>query len=311
MAKLADFKNKRILVVGDIILDRFIVGDVTRISPEAPVPILKETNETFKAGGAANVAVNLAELGVQTFICGAVGKDYYGDFSISHLQDYGISTSAVLSVPQYRTTIKTRIIAQKQQMVRVDREDALQDQSSTIIKSIKTLLDKIDAVIIADYGKGMITKKLLEYLIPAANKLGKIITVDPQTEHFMNYKKVICLTPNHQEAAAATGMKTETDEEVKNTGLSILRKLGAKSLIITRGDKGMAVFEKGKTEFIKTLAREVFDVTGAGDTVIAVLTTALTSGMTLLESAKLANKAAAIVVGKSGTAAVTASELEK
>ncbi|MDO9514221.1 MAG: D-glycero-beta-D-manno-heptose-7-phosphate kinase [Elusimicrobiota bacterium] len=311
MLKLDNFKKKRILVVGDIILDRFITGDVHRISPEAPVPVLKESIESFKAGGAANVAVNLAELGVKTFMCGAVGNDYYGNFSISHLVDYGISTSAVTSVAGYRTTIKTRIIAQKQQMIRVDREDPLKDQSADIIKSIKKMLDKMDAVIIADYGKGLITKKLLEYLIPAANKLGKIITVDPQTEHFMSYKKVTCLTPNHNEAAAASGMKTETDEDVKTTGLSILKKLGSKSLIITRGEKGMAVFEQGKCTLIQTQAREVFDVTGAGDTVIAVLTAALCSGMTLLESAKLANKAAAIVVGKSGTATVSQEELEK
>ena len=311
MLKLDNFKKKRILVAGDIILDRFITGDVSRISPEAPVPIVKTSIDSFKAGGAANVAVNLAELGVQTFMCGAVGNDYYGNFSVSHLLDYGINTSAVMSVSQYSTTLKTRIIAQKQQMIRVDREEPLKDQSAAIIRSIKTLLDKMDAVIIADYGKGLITKKLLEYLIPAANKSGKIITVDPQTEHFMNYKKVTCLTPNHNEAAAATGMPAETDNEVKKTGLLILKKLNSKSMIITRGAKGMAVFEKGKCVFIPTQAREVFDVTGAGDTVIAVLTAALCSGMALLESAKLANKAAAIVVGKSGTAAVSKEELEK
>lgn len=311
MLKLDNFKKKRILVVGDIILDRFITGDVSRISPEAPVPILKTSKDSFKAGGAANVAVNLAGLGVKTFICGAVGKDHYGRFSLRHLSDYGISTSAVTSVTKYHTTLKTRIIAQKQQMIRVDREEPLKDQSADIIKSIKKLLDKVDAVIIADYGKGLITKELLEYLIPAANKLGKIITVDPQTEHFMSYKKVTCLTPNHNEAAAASGLKTETDAEVQKTGSYILEKLGAKSLIITRGEKGMAVFEKGKCTLIQTQAREVFDVTGAGDTVIAVLTAALCSGMTLLESAKLANKAAAIVVGKSGTASVSQEELEK
>ncbi|MCD6311758.1 MAG: D-glycero-beta-D-manno-heptose-7-phosphate kinase [Elusimicrobia bacterium] len=312
MIKLPDFKKRRILVVGDIILDRFIFGDVTRISQEAPVPVLKAMEEIFKAGGAANVAVNLAALGVKTVLCGAVGRDFYGDFAISHLKKHGIITSSLVKLPHYVTTLKTRIIARKQQVVRVDREEKLNDNSSAVlIKKLKKEIAKTDAVIIADYGKGVITKKLLNYLIPAARKLKKIITVDPQVEHFMSYKNVTSLTPNHFEAEKAMNMKAENDSEVKKTGLAAVRKLKPDSLLITRGAQGMAVFKKGKVTFIKTLAREVFDVTGAGDTVIAVFTSALCSGMSTLESAKLANKAAGIVVGKLGTAVVSKKELEK
>lgn len=311
MSRLSDFKKQRVLVVGDIILDRFIFGDVSRISQEAPVPVLKASSEIFKAGGAANVAVNLAALGVKTVLSGATGKDFYGDFTISHLKKQGIITSPLVKLADYNTTLKTRIIARKQQVVRVDREEEMKDSSAAIIKKLKAELPKADAVIIADYGKGVITKKLLDYLIPAALKLKKIITVDPQTGHFMSYKNVTSLTPNHLEASAAAGMSAESDADVKKTGLAIMRKLKPKSLLITRGAGGMAIFEKGKTHFIKTEAREVFDVTGAGDTVIAVFTAALSAGLSTIESAKLANKAAGIVVGKFGTATVSREELEK
>ncbi|MEA2082159.1 MAG: D-glycero-beta-D-manno-heptose-7-phosphate kinase [Elusimicrobiota bacterium] len=312
MIKLPDFKKRRILVVGDIILDRFVFGEVSRISQEAPVPVLKAMKEVFKAGGAANVAVNLAALGAKTVLCGALGKDFYGDFSISHLKKHGIITSSVVRLPLYTTTLKTRIIARKQQVVRVDREEKLNGNSSaTLIKKLKKEIIKADAVIIADYGKGVITKKLLSYLIPAAAGLKKIITVDPQVEHFMNYKNVTSLTPNHFEAEKATNMRAASDSEVKKAGFAVMKKLKPESLLITRGASGMAIFEKGKVTFIKTLAREVFDVTGAGDTVIAVFTSALCSGMSTLESAKLANKAAGIVVGKLGTATVSKRELEK
>ncbi|MBU4023525.1 D-glycero-beta-D-manno-heptose-7-phosphate kinase, partial [Patescibacteria group bacterium] len=238
MIKLPDFKKLRILVVGDIILDRFIFGDVSRISQEAPVPVLVASSEIFKAGGAANVAVNLADLGVKTVLCGAVGKDFYGDFAVSHLKKYGIKTSSVIKIPHYSTTIKTRIIARKQQVVRVDREEKINDKSGAFIKALKGEIAKADAVIIADYGKGVITKKLLNYLIPVSNKLKKIITVDPQVEHFMSYKNVTSLTPNHFEAGAACLMNAESNSEVKKTGAAIIKKLKPKSLLITRGEQG-------------------------------------------------------------------------
>ena len=311
MLIIEKFRKRRILVVGDIILDRFIFGDVSRISPEAPVPVVKVSGENFKPGGAANVAVNLATLGVKTHLIGTTGNDYYGNFFMGLLKKYRIRTEGITrsSVP---TTIKTRIIARNQQVVRVDREsDGKGRNSAAIISAVKKIIKKTDAVIIADYGKGVITSELLGYLIPACLKMKKIITVDPQFDNFMNYKNVTCLTPNHFEASLVSGMKAESDSQVKTCGQNILKKLNARSLIITRGEKGMAVFEKNKTTFIATSAKEVYDVTGAGDTVIAVLTAVLACGEGILKSASIANKAAGIVVGKFGTASVTREELSR
>jgi len=311
MDVLKDFGKKKILVVGDIILDRFTYGNVSRISPEAPVPVVKVEKEIFKAGGAANVAMNLRSMKVNAVLCGVVGNDYHGDFAIKLFGKSGIDTSAVVRVKSHPTTVKTRIIARNQQVARIDREAKVKDNTGNLITFLEKNIKKSDAVIIADYGKGVITKKLLDYLIPKANKLKKIITVDPQTERFFRYKNVTTITPNHLEVSAAAGMPAETDAETKRAGLSILRKLNLKSIVITRGEKGMTVIEKGKILNIPTRAKDVFDVTGAGDTVIAVLTAALSAGCNIFESARLANAAAGIVVGKFGTASVSQKELRK
>ncbi|MFH1957896.1 MAG: D-glycero-beta-D-manno-heptose-7-phosphate kinase [bacterium] len=308
---LKEFGRKTILVVGDIILDRFIYGDVSRISPEAPVPVVKVQHEEFKAGGAANVAANLISLKVKAVLCGGVGDDYYGNFAIERFRKSGMDTSAVVQIKSHTTTIKTRIIARKQQVVRIDRETKVKDNTGNLITVLVKNIKKADAVIIADYGKGVITKELLDYLIPAANKLKKIITVDPQTEHFFRYKNVTTITPNHLEASSAAGMPVETDAEAKRAGLCLLKKLNLKSIVITRGEKGMTVIEKGKILNIPTRAKDVFDVTGAGDTVIAVLTAALSAGCDIFESARIANAAAGIVVGKFGTASVSQKELRE
>lgn len=308
---MKEFGKKTILVVGDIILDRFTYGDVSRISPEAPVPVVKVEKEIFKAGGAANVAMNLISLKMKAVLCGIVGDDYYGNFSIELFKKSGIDTSAVMQLKSHMTTIKTRIIARKQQVVRIDREVKVKNNTRNLILSLVKNIKKVDAVIIADYGKGVITKELLDYLIPKANKLKKIITVDPQTEHFFRYKNVTTISPNHLEASFAAGMTAETDKEAERAGLSILKKLKLKSIVITRGEKGMTVLEKNKVMNIPTRAKDVFDVTGAGDTVIAVLTAALSVGLNIFESARLANAAAGIVVGKFGTASVSQKELRE
>ncbi|MCD6413349.1 MAG: D-glycero-beta-D-manno-heptose-7-phosphate kinase [Elusimicrobia bacterium] len=306
-----EIRKKKILVVGDIILDRFIYGDASRISPEAPVPVVKMEKEFFSPGGAANVAVNLASVGANVVLCGTLGDDYYGNFAIEEFEKKRISAKGIIKSEKVPTTIKTRIIARKQQLVRLDREKINETNPERFIPFLKKEIKETNAVIIADYGKGMITKKLLEFLIPLASKNGKIITVDPQTEHFFRYKNVTTLTPNHFEVAKALGIKTETDEEVKRAGFKILGKLNAKSLVITRGEKGMAVFKGKKVLNIPTVAKDVFDVTGAGDTVIAILTLSLSCGLNIFESAKIANRAAGIVVGKFGTAALSKKELTK
>lgn len=308
---LQQIRKKKILVIGDIILDRFIYGHAERLSPEAPIPVVRALSEKFSAGGAANVAKNLTALGVEAILAGVVGRDYWGKFARKLFSKSGIKTDLIKQVSDRPTTIKTRVIAQKQQVVRLDTESNSPINPNLFIQDIGSIIKNADGIIIADYGKGMMTKKLIVESIRYALKMKKIITVDPQVEHFFLYKNVTSLTPNHNEASRATGMPAETDAEVKKTGRFILKKLKTKSLLITRGEKGMTVFEKNKTKNIPTQAREVFDVTGAGDTVIAIFTLCLACGFSLEEAAAVANKAAGIVVGKFGTATLTPEEFSR
>jgi len=308
---MKEISKTKILIIGDVILDRFLFGDAKRISPEAPVPVVKVEGEEFKAGGGANVAMNLVSVGAKATLCGIVGDDYWGNFAIKNFSKNGIDTSAILKLKEIPTTIKTRIIARHQQVVRIDKEEVKKINAKTLQPVIKEKLSNIDAVIIADYGKGVITKQLLNWLIPQVKKMKKIITVDPQVEHFLNYREVTSLTPNHFEISSALGMPAESDSEVEKIGTLAMKKLKTKSLIITRGEKGMSVFYRKKIIHIPTQAKEVFDVTGAGDTVIAIFTLCLAKGLDILTSAKIANKAAGIVVGKFGTATLTKQEFKK
>ncbi len=311
MKILEKIKKRKILVVGDIILDQFIYGDAKRISPEAPVPVVKMEKEVFSPGGAANVAANLTSIGSNAVLCGIVGRDFFGNFAVDEFEKKGILTTGIVKTNHTPTTVKTRIIARKQQLIRLDKEDSHVQETEKLLPRLKKVAKNCDAIIIADYGKGVISKELLDFLVPYAFNSRKIITVDPQTEHFLRYKKVTSLTPNHIETATALGMPCETDAETKKAGEKILKLLKAESVVITRGEKGMMVFKGKKTMKIATVAKDVFDVTGAGDTVIAVLTLALSCGLDIFESAKIANKAAGIVVGKFGTASLTKKEFEQ
>jgi len=306
------FNEVRIFVIGDVMLDIFMYGKVNRISPEAPVPVVNITHEKKVPGGAANVALNLRELGVDTTLIGLVGGDEEGRFLENYLHNNKINI--FLLNDGRPTTVKTRIIAGGQQVVRVDREVShkLSDKKEAkIIDFLEKNVDIFDGIIISDYAKGMITKKLIKKIVELCKKYNKIVTVDPKIENFFYYKEVTTLTPNNKEASSATGINIKDDRSLIKCGNFILKKLGSKSLIITRGEKGMTIFENGQVEHLPTVAKEVFDVTGAGDTVISVVSTMLALNAPLRESAILSNIAAGIVVGKIGTATVNIDELKK
>ncbi len=309
---LTRIAQARILVIGDLMLDEFIWGKVSRISPEAPVPIVWVERESVMPGGAANVANNIRALRGQVRVAGIVGNDRWGRLLLQELAGRQIDPSGVIAIER-PTTVKTRVIAHHQQVVRVDREEHMplpQRLIQQLCKVVEEQLDDIDAVVIEDYGKGVVTRQLLETLVPAARKRRKVITVDPKEEHFDLYRGVTALTPNRAEAGGAVGRELETDSDVERAGKELLKRLACEAILITLGEGGMQLFERdGGHTRIPTVAQEVFDVAGAGDTVIAVFTLALASGASVAEAARIANHAAGIVVGKVGVATVTPEEL--
>ncbi|MCB9771173.1 MAG: D-glycero-beta-D-manno-heptose-7-phosphate kinase [Candidatus Omnitrophica bacterium] len=327
---IASFKSKKILVLGDVILDQHIRGTVSRVSPEAPVPIVLQDGEpTYSPGGAANVASNLKSLGANVTLVGRIGSDNEGKIFLSSLKKNKISTKGIFKDQSIPTIIKTRIVAHHQQVLRLDREQN-NDLSSKTLNKLQNFLTKnighYDAIILSDYGKGLLSKALIEFTCDLSRREKKIITVDPKVEHFSYYEGVTSITPNRKEAENAIrnikithsashrlGLNSDclkTLLDVERAGQQLLKFLKLESLLITLGEQGMCVFEKGqKSKQIFTRAREVFDVTGAGDTVIAVFTLALSVGATKFQAADLANYAAGIVVGKMGAVAVTRDEL--
>lgn len=308
-----EFNKKRVVVIGDLLLDQFIWGDVSRISPEAPVPVVWVQKEGYMPGGACNVASNLAKLGAHVDIIGIIGDDHKGEILKSQMESMGISTGGVFTDNTRPTILKTRVVANHQQVVRIDYEKLESVADKYLLKIQKYLKDNIkdiDGVIIEDYGKGLITPDLLKMVVPLAKKHKKIVAVDPKESHFSYYKGVSVLTPNHHEAAKAVGFKLEDDDSLIKGGNILLKKLNAGVVLITLGERGMMVFEKDKKpRKIPTLAQEVFDVSGAGDTVIAVYTLAIIVSSSPIISAQIANCAAGIVVGKAGVAAIDKSEL--
>ena len=313
-AFISKFPRAKVLVVGDLMLDEFVWGKVSRISPEAPVPVVWVQSESFMPGGAANVANNITALGGQAAVVGVVGTDRWGEVLLGELASRKVETGGVLKA-QRPTTVKSRVIAHHQQVVRVDREQREPLPAGLVERLIDAISDRIkevDAVVIEDYGKGMVTRQLLEMVIPLARKHGKIITVDPKEEHFDLYHRVTALTPNRTEAGEAVGRELESDADVLRAGKEILKRLECEGLLITLGEDGMCLFEQsGRQARIPTVAQEVFDVAGAGDTVIATFTLALASGSSMEQAARLANYAAGIVVGKLGVAVASPQELAR
>jgi D-beta-D-heptose 7-phosphate kinase/D-beta-D-heptose 1-phosphate adenosyltransferase len=320
-AVLARFAGKRVLVIGDLMLDEFIWGKVSRISPEAPVPVVNVTGESYYPGGAANVARNLREFTSGVAVMGRTGADASGDRLVHLLNRSGIDTSAVTRDGEVPTTIKTRIIARNQQVVRVDRErlatlDAAQLESAR--RNLDRLAGEHDALVVADYGKGYLNQALADDIARAAQAHGKILTVDPHPHTSLSWRGATAVKPNRAEAFLAAGLPPSDpvvpvleDRPLIEAGTRLLARWNCSNLLITLGEQGMLLLESNSPPYhIPTWARDVFDVSGAGDTALAVFTLALAAGATAVEAAELANRASGIVVGKLGTATVTVSELE-
>ena len=310
---IARFPKVKVLIAGDLILDEFLWGNVSRISPEAPVPVVHVRSESFMPGGAANVANNIHALGGKAYLAGVVGMDERGSILRQELDKRGVGVEGIVIDGERPTTLKTRVIAHHQQVVRIDKEKieplsaGIVDQ---IIDYIKEMIGQIDAIIIEDYGKGVVTPRLLQEILRLARRHKKIVTVDPKEEHFHYYKGVTAITPNHHEAAQAAGVKMKDMDSIAKVGKALLNKLKCEAVLLTLGESGMQLFEKqGRVTHIPTVAQDVFDVSGAGDTVIGTFTLALAAGANMQDAAKVSNFAAGIVVGKVGIGVVTQEEL--
>jgi D-beta-D-heptose 7-phosphate kinase/D-beta-D-heptose 1-phosphate adenosyltransferase len=310
-----NFGRSKILILGDIMLDEYLLGVVDRISPEAPVPVVEITSSKQLLGGSANVAANIRALGEQPILLGVVGPDEASTKLSGLLQQKGITADAIITDEDRQTTIKTRIIAHGQQVVRADREDRheLSEQTEQrVLDKFDSWADEIQAVIISDYGKGVITASLLERVIQICQDKKIFIAVDPKETHFFNYRHVSLITPNHHEAGFAYGLRIRTESDLLEVGAGLLKKLEARSILITRGQNGMSLFQDGaEPTHIPTFARKVFDVTGAGDTVIATFVAAVCAGADLVEAAVVANAAAGITIGEIGTASVMPAQLRQ
>ncbi|MFH1703894.1 MAG: D-glycero-beta-D-manno-heptose-7-phosphate kinase [Nitrospirota bacterium] len=310
---LREFRKKKILIIGDLILDRYIWGKVNRISPEAPVPIVEVTKEDFLLGGASNVANNIVALGGHPTIAGVVGNDRAGEEMMKLLEERGIQSQGVFWCSR-PTTVKTRVIAHNQQVVRFDKEDKDRIEGKVfreLLNYIQRAVPIHDAVIISDYKKGVISSELIREVLKNSRPSHIFVSVDPKVGHFHLYKNVSLITPNLSEASLASGIEITDEKSLIHAGRNLLKKLSCSAVLITKGEQGMSLFEKNKVAHIPTVTRNVYDVTGAGDTVIAAFTIAYAAGATLEEAAVIANHAAGIVVGKIGTAVATPDEILK
>ena len=310
---ISRFDHCRLLVVGDLMIDEYVWGEVDRISPEAPVQVVSVKNEEYTLGGAGNVVNNLVALGAKVSVLGVTGTGRDGKLLLNRLNDLGADTGGVIQERSRPTTKKTRIIADHQQVVRIDRETKKEVAFSTF-KSLTTLAEKIipavDLILISDYGKGLITRNLIADLVKIAKNNNKITIADPKGRDFTKYSGVSLLTPNSKEASLASGVEISDPKNIAAAGKILIEKSGVEKLLITCGKDGMVLFEPGRKPFkISTKAREVYDVSGAGDTVMAVLGLGMAAGLPLKEAITLANTAAGIVVGKVGTATVSKREL--
>jgi len=305
--------RRKVLVLGDVMLDEFVWGDVTRISPEGPVPVVDVRRESVHLGGAANVLANLIALGAHGWVVGVVGNDRAGDLLRNELRQLNSGGDEGVIVDDTRpSTTKTRIVAHSQLVVRADRESRTPVDSQVEQKIVSLLKERVaeaHAFVVSDYDKGVVTPAVLREILPFAYERVPVL-VDPKVRNLNSYRPATLITPNHLEALRMSDTEDHSDGGAHNAARIIQQKLGCDAVLITRGDRGMMLLEAGgQPVFVETAAREVYDVTGAGDTVIATLAGALASGATMLEAATLANHAAGIVVAKVGTATASASEL--
>jgi D-beta-D-heptose 7-phosphate kinase/D-beta-D-heptose 1-phosphate adenosyltransferase len=308
-------RRQTIVVFGDVMIDEFVWGEVTRISPEAPVPVVDIRRESVHLGGAANVLANLVALGARATVVGVIGSDRAGERLRAELREAGaLRADESLVVDESRpTTIKTRIIAHNQLVVRADRERRTPvdgEMGARIIEVLKTVVREANAFVVSDYDKGAVTPHVLGEILPLVFGAGVPVLVDPKIRNFNSYRPATLVTPNHHEALRLTNTEDDTDEGMAHAARLIRDQLNCESVLITRGERGMLLVEGGGDPvYVGTAAREVYDVTGAGDTVIATLAASLAVGTTLVEAAMLANHAAGIVVAKVGTATASADEL--
>ena len=305
-------KSCKILVIGDVMLDKYYFGEVTRISPEAPVPIARvmEVRETL--GGAANVAHNLALLGCQTSLIGQIGADNHGEIFLSKLKDIGVDYSGVIETSK-PTTTKIRVISGHQQMIRLDFEDASElsgADGDKLLKNFSAQIENVDAVIISDYGKGVCSKKICREIIGACRAQKKSVIVDPKGDNWQKYFDASFITPNLKELNAILPRKiSNNDAQIEEAAQNVIDEFNLSGLVVTRSAAGLSLIESEKISHIKARAQEVFDVSGAGDTVIAVFALALAGNLNSEAAAYLANVAAGVVVAKVGTYAVNREEL--
>jgi rfaE bifunctional protein kinase chain/domain len=308
------FSRARVLVIGDVILDEYIWGQVSRISPEAPVPVVDVRTETKMLGGAANVIHNMATLGAKPVLCGVVGDDDAAKHIRDAIRALGLTTDGLLTEAGRPTSVKTRIVAHNQQVVRFDRESRAPISAQTIeilLDYIEKRLRHVDAIVVSDYGKGTVSAPLMKGLRDLVQDASVIIAVDPKTDNFEYYRGVDVITPNHFEAGIFCGIDIVDDASLIRAGRHMLQALDCRSVLITQGKDGMTLFENGgPINHIPTVAKTVFDVTGAGDTVISTLCLGLASGLDLRSAAVISNFAAGIVVGEVGTTAVAADALK-
>ncbi|HEU4509966.1 MAG TPA: D-glycero-beta-D-manno-heptose-7-phosphate kinase [Pyrinomonadaceae bacterium] len=309
---LQGLRDRYVVVLGDVMLDEFVWGDVTRISPEAPVPVVDVLRESVHLGGAANVLANLVALGARGSVIGVVGSDRAGERLRTGVRELGSNDQYLITDETRPSTMKTRIIAHSQLVVRTDRElrtrvsDNIEEK---LVACLKEALKQADAFVVSDYDKGVVTPAILREILPLAYERVPVL-IDPKLRNFNLYRPATLVTPNHHEALRMSDTEDHSDDGSHTAAKVIREKLGCDAVLVTRGDRGMMLLE-GESEpvYVKTAAREVYDVTGAGDTVIAALAGALASGATMLEAAAFANHAAGIVVGKVGTATASAEEL--
>lgn len=307
------FSGRRVLVLGDLMLDRYLWGNVTRISPEAPVPIVDVESETTRLGGAANVANNVLSLGAEPVLVGVVGADHAARLLAAELGAHGVAADGLVADADRPTSIKTRIVARNQQVVRADQESREEVSPAIVVRLVEACrarLDGLKACIISDYGKGVITAGLLEALLPELRRAGIPVCVDPKETHFFSYRGVSVITPNLLEAGVAWGRALRTEELLDQAGRELRDRLDSDAVLITRGEKGMSLFQAARPRLdLPTVAREVYDVTGAGDTVVSTYAVALAAGADHPEAALISNHAAGIVVREVGTAAASREQI--
>jgi D-beta-D-heptose 7-phosphate kinase/D-beta-D-heptose 1-phosphate adenosyltransferase len=306
---LDQFDKVKVLVVGDVMLDRYWWGSVKRISPEAPVPVVELQNSTFAPGGASNVAANIAGLGATAFLVGVTGDDQDANSLAELLDERGVDAKYLVRISDRPTSVKTRVIAHSQQVVRVDQETTTEfsdEDHEHIWASISEALPDSDIVVISDYAKGMLSPSLLWRLIDTAGGQGKLVLIDPKGKNYSRYAGASLITPNRREAAEACNLDEDIPEMVDIAGEQLLRELDLAMVLITQGEDGMTLFQRDKQPVhLTTAAKEIYDVTGAGDTVIACLAVALASGLDRVRAARVANVAAGRVVEQVGTTAIT------